>query len=77
MIETIVVAAIILAAVGYTASVFYRIVSGRRKACGCVDKCSISSECDPNDESCVVADKVLENITQRTAERAANREAVE
>ena len=65
MIEAIVVAAIILAAVGYTARRFYRIVSGRRKACGCEDMCSISSECDPNDERCVVVDKVLENIAQR------------
>jgi hypothetical protein len=77
MFETIVVAAIILAAVGYMARVFYRIVSGRRKACGCEDKCPISPECDPNDESCVVADQVLKNVAQRGAERAANREAVE
>lgn len=76
MIETFVIVAIILAAVGYTARIFYRIASGRRKACGCEEKCSISSACDPNDESCVVADGLLENISLRTAERAANRKSV-
>lgn len=69
MVEIVVVTVIILAALTYTTRIFYRILAGRRKACGCEDDCSISSACDTNDERCLVAKRMVESIDRRRAER--------
>lgn len=70
MVETVAVIAIIGAAAVYTGRVFYRMIAGRRKSCGCEDGCAVSTKCADGENDCAVTAGVLDDIARRSAKNA-------
>jgi len=66
MVETVAVITIIGAAAVYTGRVFYRMIAGKRKSCGCEDGCPVSTECGDSGDECAVTSQMSDDIARRS-----------